>query len=279
LDAMKRGATTRLAGGATRRGIVLAFAAMLFFASARCAPADDSLNFPSTSFTIMNPADSTPLGVSRYSIESHGNRAVLRGENRYYSGLTDVETGNLELGAGGELPRLVEFDHTFYNADGSIQERAHVDLKSGAGFCIDNQGPQKSEQSEVLSIPADTWAGASVVIPIQRYLRAGEKGVHQFHAFNCAPSPKIYAISVESDPGEAIWVPYRELVQRVEVRPDFGWFNLIVAAFVPRLHVWFDPHDGWNFVGDEAARYYKGTPIMLVKTRGGAPVASARTKK
>ena len=39
---------------------------------------------------------------------------------------------------------------------------------------------------------------------------------------------------------------------------------MIVAAFVPRLHVWFDPGDGWAFVGDEAARYYKGTKIMLV---------------
>ncbi len=276
---MKRGVTALLAGAATRRGIVLALAASLFFASARRVAAEDSINFPPTSFTIMNPADSTPIGVSRYSIESHGNEAVLRGDNRYYSGLTDVETGNLELGDGAELPRLVEFDHSFYNADGSLQERAHVNLKSGHGFCIDNQGPQKSEQSAVLSIPPDTWAGASVAIPIQRYLRAGETGVHRLHAFNCAPSPKIYAISVESDPGEAVWAPYRELTLRVEVRPDFGWLNLIVSAFVPRLHLWFDPHDGWNFVGDEAARFYKGTPIMLVKARGAAPVASTQPKK
>ncbi|HYL58411.1 MAG TPA: hypothetical protein VEU51_06030 [Candidatus Acidoferrales bacterium] len=276
---MKLGATDRFAGIATRRATLVALAALLFLASARLAPADDSLNFPPTNFTIVDPASSTPLGTSRYSIESHGDRAVLRGENRYYSGLTDVETANLELNPGADLPRLVEFDHTFYNADGSIQERAHVDLKSGHGICIDNQGPQKSEQAAELSIPADTWAGASVVIPIQRYLRAGEKGVLQLHAFNCAPSPKIYAISVESDPGEAVWAQYRELALRVEVRPDFGWFNLIVAAFVPRLHVWFDPRDGWNFVGDEAARYYKGPPIMLVKARASAPVASARTKK
>jgi hypothetical protein len=279
LKEVKCGAMKRLVRRNARRAIYPALAALIIFAGAPRASADDSLNFPPTNFTIVNPADSTPIGVSRYSIESHGNRAVLRGENRYYNGLSDVETSNFELGDGPESARLVEFDHTFFNADGSIQERAHVDLKSGYGTCVDNSAGQKSEQSAVLVIPEDTWAGASVVIPIQQSLRAGEQGPQHLHIFNCAPSPKIFAISVQHDPGEAVWVPYREMALRVEVRPDFGWLNLVVSAFVPRLHAWFDPHDRWNFIGDEAARYYKGPPIMLVKARGDAPVAAAQSKK
>jgi len=49
------------------------------------------------------------------------------------------------------------------------------------------------------------------------------------------------------------------------VRPDFGLLDFIVAAFVPKLHAWFDPANQLDFIGDEAARYYKGDPIMLVK--------------
>ncbi len=51
------------------------------------------------------------------------------------------------------------------------------------------------------------------------------------------------------------------------MRPDFGWINVIIAPFVPKLHAWFDPAKEWAFVGDEAARYYQGTKIMLVKAQ------------
>jgi hypothetical protein len=61
---------------------------------------------------------------------------------------------------------------------------------------------------------------------------------------------------------------------RVEVRPEFGWLNVFVASFVPKLHAWFDPNDGWAFVGDEAARWYKGPKIMLVKKRHEAAGAA-----
>jgi hypothetical protein len=54
------------------------------------------------------------------------------------------------------------------------------------------------------------------------------------------------------------------------VRPDFGWINVIIAPFVPKLHAWFDPAKEWAFVGDEAARYYQGTKIMLVKAQSVA---------
>ena len=55
--------------------------------------------------------------------------------------------------------------------------------------------------------------------------------------------------------------------------------NFVVAAFVPKLHAWFDPNDRLDFIGDEAARYYKGDPIMLVKRhRGDAEDASRSVK-
>jgi hypothetical protein len=245
---------------------VLSTILILTLTYARPAFSAELLSFPTTNFSILTPATGVAIGRARYRLDSTRDGAVLRGENGYFDGQTDVEIAHIELASGGQ-PKLTDFDHTYYNADGSILRRAHVDLKSGAGTCIDNSNGQKSEQSEVLTIPDDTWAGASIVIPIRDFLRAGDKGVSRpLHAFSCAPGPKIFAISVIMDPGNAVWTTSGAEAMRVEVRPDFGLLNLLVAAFVPKLHAWFDPNDGMTFVGDEAARYYKGPPIMLVKT-------------
>src|ERR1019366_9883444 len=167
---------------------VAAFAIVLTMAGTRPAFSADALSFPPTSFTILNPDTGIAIGRGRYRVENAGDGATLHGENNYYDDQSDVETAELQLGAGGEPPRLVEFDHTFFNADGSIQGRAHVDLKSGAATCIDNSGAQKSAQAGLLSIPDNTWAGASIVIPIQDLLRARAKGLARpIHVFNCAP--------------------------------------------------------------------------------------------
>jgi hypothetical protein len=261
----KRMITTR------KRGWTAAAAAsalILAMAAARSAFSAAPLSFPPTSFVILNPDTGIAIGRGRYRVDNNGESATLHGESNYYDDQSDVETAELQLGAGADPPKLVEFDHTFFNADGSIQRRAHLDLKSGAATCIDNSGAEKSEQAAMLTIPDNTWAGASVVIPIQDFLRARDKGsAHAIHVFNCAPGPKILAISVKIDPANAVWAPYGAEAIRVEVRPDLGWLNVFVAALVPKLHAWFDPNDGFAFIGDDATRYYKGPRIMLVKTR------------
>jgi hypothetical protein len=260
-----------------RRRILIALLILTIAGRTRCAFAE-SLSFPPTNFAILNPDTGATIGQSRYSVESTADGAILHGQSSFYNGESDVETGKL-TGTGTELPKLVEFDHTFYNADHSIQQRAHADLRSGAATCITTASGTQSNATAVLDFPADTWAGASIVIPVQHYLRAGDKELPSLHIFNCAPEPKIFAISLQSDPGPAVWAPYGGELLRVEVRPDFGWLNVLVAAFVPRLHAWFDPSHEWAFVGDEAARYYQGTKIMLVKTRRGASAAKFTTTR
>ncbi len=100
------------------------------FELARAWPASsaNALSFPPTNFAILNPDTGAVIGRSRYRIDSAGDGATLRGENGYFDGQTDVEVARLKLSAEGKLPKLVEFDHTFYNADKSILKRSHLDL-------------------------------------------------------------------------------------------------------------------------------------------------------
>ncbi len=252
-------------------------ATLVLIASLACAPgaiAGNTLSFPPTDFAIVEPTTHLGMGRGHYSIAATPLGPVVHGENRYDSGASDVELAHLQSGPAGESPRLIDFDHTFYKIDGSILLRSHLDLKTGYGTCIDNMSDPKLEQTDPLAIPPDTWAGASVAIPIQHMLHDGATGSQPLHVFNCAPTPKIFAIQVNIDPAAKLWEPYGDALM-VEVRPDFGWINILIAPFVPKLHAWFDPHDDWTFVGSESARYYKGPPIMLVKMRD-APTAQAK---
>jgi hypothetical protein len=258
-----------LANGVCRTGILTALIILTIAGGARRAFA--AISFPPTTFSILNPDTGAVIGQSKYSVEGTVDGGILHGESSFYDGQSDVETGRL-IGVGDGMPKLVEFDHTFYDANRTITERSHVDLISGSAICTHTSGGTKSDTSDVLKFPDDTWAGASVVIPMQHYLRAGEKELPGLHVFNCAPGPKIFAISLQPDPGPAVFAAYGKEALRVVVRPDFGWINVLIAPFVPKLHAWFDPAKEWAFVGDEAARYYQGTKVMLVKAQ---PVALA----
>ena len=239
-----------------------------------------AFSFPATNFTILNPDTGAKIGRSRYSIESVAGGAILHGLSRYYDGRSDIETGKLRLGTGDELPKLVEFDHTFYNRDGSIQARAHADLVSGAATCTDTTGGVASDSSAVLQFPRRHLGGR------QRgnsdpafFARNGRQPqLPSLHAFNCAPDTEDIC-DQPSDPIPAS--RFGRLTAQVLGRgaARLGWLNVIVGAFVPKLHIWFDPGNGWAFVGDEAARYYKGTKIMLVKSRGEASTAQLGTNR
>ena len=262
----RRMADTQRSNAARALRAVATIAIALTWALARPAFCADTLSFPPTSFTILNPDTGVAVGRSQYRVEENADGATLRGVNSFYDDQSDVETAVLDSRTGSE-PKLVEFDHTFFNPDGSIVVRGHLDVKTGAATCIDNTRGQKSTRATVITIPDHTWGGASIVVPIQAFLRAGGRGsAHSLNVFSCAPGPKIFAVTVKADPQAAVWPVYGAEALRVEIRPDFGVLNLIVASLVPKLHAWFDPNDRWAFLGDEAARWYKGPRVMLVKT-------------
>jgi hypothetical protein len=237
----------------------------------------DTLSFPATKYTIQNPDTGTEIGHSEYRADATADGATLHGANVFDDKQVDVETAHIEAAQAGQGPTLLDWDHTFYKADGSMLVRGYLDRGSGAATCISNNPGQKTNQSETISTPHDTWAGASVVVPIQGFLREGDMGkTRSLHVFTCAPTAKIYAVSVKIDPQAAVWPAYGAEALRVDIQPDFGVLNPIVESFVPKLQAWFDPNDGWAFVGDEAARWYKGPHVRLVKVREAANAGNAK---
>ena len=252
-----------------RRWALAAFA--IAVAVARPAIAQNTLSFPATNFTILNPDTREAIGRSVYRADATPDGATLHGVNTFFDHQLDIETSHLESGPAGRGPKLVDFDHTFYKADGSLLIRGYLDLKTGDATCIDNSSGQNRTDATVLSVPHDTWAGASIAAPIRDFLRAGDQGKSRsLHVFSCAPGPKIFAVSVTMEPRDTNWPPYGANALSVEIRPVFGLVDPFIASFVPRLHAWFDRGDDWALVGDEAARWYKGPRVMLVKTRDGA---------
>lgn len=229
------------------------------------APASTLLGFSSADFEILDPASRSVIGHAHYAVTKEGDGLALHGDDRYASGQYDFETDRFDRPAG-ELPVLASADHYFFLANGAPEFQSNFDVKSGLATCIDFRSQPPETQTIQLTPPADIWAGASVMVPIQDYLRRGGFGTLQTHVFNCAPSPKIFPVKVSIAQAQTNSPMDQPGMVEVDLKPDFGWLNLIMAPFVPHLNAWFDPHHGWEFVGAALARFYKGPDILLART-------------
>ena len=265
---------------ATHRWILIAaiVAAAPALTRGQRAFAADILNFPPASFTIVSPDTNSAIGQLRYTSEITPTGAIVHGESRFNDGQSDIETSRLQSSPGGQLPVLVEFDHSFFDKSGTLIRRGHANLQTGTASCFVASGGV-TNPNQALDFPPDTWAGASVLIPIQYFLRSGETDNQHLHVFTCAPDPRVLPIDVQIEATPVSWPLYGHDAVRVDVKPDFGWLNVIVAPFVPKLHAWFAPGEQWNFVGGDMARYYRGPNITLVKSADNSKVAPAQTKR
>jgi hypothetical protein len=259
-----------------RIGAAIAVAALIACATASHAHAE-AFNFPPTDFTIYTPDGRTELGKSRYTVEPTPEGAVLRGEDYYNSGESDIEVDRLEMPVGGGPPQLLEFRHSFFAAGGAPTMIGYANIRSGLASCTGYSNGDADTVTDRLTFPDDTYAGASVLVPIQLYLRSGAAGPLKLHVFSCTPSPRVVAIEVSLAPKPKS-LPYPGNLVEVVVTPDFGWWNFLVSPFVPKLEAWFAPTDQFGFVGGQLARFYKGPDILMVKT-GGHPAAAAQAER
>jgi hypothetical protein len=233
----------------------------------------DPFNFPPVNFEILDPKTREIVGYGGYRIERDDGALLLKGENRYLNGDYDVEVGRLRVSPDRALPILLEFEHLFFNPDGSMQTMGRVDFTSGDATCTSYRGGSETTRRERLEVPSYTFAGATVLIPIQEFLRAGRTAPFRLHAFNCAPGPRILPVEVNVGPPQPF--PYGGLeTVKADVTPRFGWWDFMIKPFLPELNAWFDPNRGFSFVGATLARYYRGPQIVLVAASAARPGAS-----
>ncbi len=259
----------------------LDFAAALLVAAlwaahpASAAHAAEGLAPQAFDFEILDTATGRPVGHGQYAVEPAAGAVVLRGTNRYSDGRYDVEEDRLAAAKDQPLPVLVEFRHTFFNPDGSIEREGHADLRAGFASCRNYASGRAEVDTADFKYPGDTYAGASILIPIQEFLRRGGEAVN-FHLFNCASTPRVVSMEVRREQGEERWRRYPGVaLVKVDATPDFGFLNFLLRPFAPRLAAWFDPAAGWTFVGGDFRRYYRGRAITLVKSpKAGFPGAS-----
>jgi len=226
-------------------------------------------------FTILSPGTSTVIGHAHYSIDHAGSDDVLSGESRFLDGEYDVETNVLETASPGVTPALAAYQHRYYSRGGALQMDMRLDVKSGRALCSRYDGAEAETQSANLSLPADTYAGASLLIPIAYGLLRNQPDQITAHFFTCAPGPRLLAVQTNSRAGIR-WPHYDGEACAVDVRPKLGWWDILIEPFVPKIRVWFDPADGFNYLGGDTQRYYRGPQVELVRDRNALGVPPAK---
>ncbi len=225
------------------------------------------LDFPPTDYTIRSIDGSHVIGHAHFGVTADGDGlTTVRGEYHFLDGTYDIDEATVRPGVAGNLPMLVRSHHSFFFADGSRDRESRTEVATGTGVCTVYTNGEPHVSSAKFDFPADTFAGDAVMLPLRRFVAAGGNGSISFHDFNCLPSPKLLKVTATAS-APAPWDYYPGNLMQVEVKPDLGWINVVLAPFLPRIRAWFDPGDGWFFVGGESARYYKGLKYLMVRTR------------
>ena len=228
---------------------------------------ESAFDFLPTDVTIFSPHEGQVIGHGRYRVTETDGIEVIQGENEYLDGRNDRELERVKLGAPEEARILLSAEHSFFHADGSPQVVDRLDTKAGTASCTEYVNGAAQVRRSTLTVPPDTYAGAAQLMLVVARLRQGQLERIRFHAFNCVPGPKIVPVEASVVTKRERWPMYPGELARIEIEPDLGWVGILIASFLPRVEVWFDPSDRWNYVGAMFDRFYKGDHILTVRTR------------
>jgi hypothetical protein len=223
-----------------------------------------SLPLGAATFRVMDPEGAEVIGHSRYELSRRRNDLLIgRGQARFNDGEHDVEYDTLKE-RPGQGPTMLTLDHKFYNADGSMQREIVADFRTGQTSCTSYEDGEAQTNSAKIEFTPDSYGGSAVVLPLQQSLAHGSSEPVRLHALNCLPKPRLIAVIARvRQPSK--WIHYPGQTVEVDVTPDLGWLDAVVAPFLPRLRAWFDPSDNWALAGGEFSRYFRGPRILLVR--------------
>jgi hypothetical protein len=221
-----------------------------------------------SSFKILDPATSKLLGQVHFTVtEAADGGQTVRSDARYLNGDYDSEEDHLVPSAKRGPLRQVTFSHSFFHPDGSPDRSSQANFLTGRASCTTIENGRAVVQSADFEFGTDTYAG--VIVPLRDALMSKAARPAEFHYFACVPGPRVVSVRGSANP-PAPWRYASATVMKVDLQPDFGWINVIIAPFLPSVAAWFDPSRQWYLAGVESARYYKGAKILMV---ADAPLA------
>jgi hypothetical protein len=247
--------------------LLLALACLANSLPAASLATDESLNLNTANFAIYSHDGGAVIGRSHYSVEHVAGGAVILGNNSYADGEHDVERDTVEFPSAAQMPVLVRFEHSFFSAGGSPKLMGWADLKSGKASCMSYAAGRAKTLAATLDFSPDTYAGATLLIPLEYALRRRLHTPIRMQAFDCAPGPKVIALEATVNFKQHHWFYYSGDLVQVEVDLNHGWLNLLLQPLLPKRQLWFDPHHDWHYVGGLMQRYFYGGPqVLLVRT-------------
>ncbi|MGH7914796.1 MAG: hypothetical protein ACREPW_09130 [Candidatus Binataceae bacterium] len=212
---------------------------------------------------IYNPTGTKLLGRAHYSVTHRDDVVTIEGRNEFADGESDIERDTLKTAADA-IPRLLTYEHSYFDAHGAAQIAAKADAVTGKTSCTKYENGKSNIEAAVLQFPSDTYAGASVLIPIADRLRRGNATEIDIHVFDCALGPRVLALHVDLTRAPWSFRPHDGELAKADARPVFGWFNIFLKPFVPTTELWFDPMRDFAFIGGTLSRYYRGPEVLLV---------------
>jgi len=221
-------------------------------------------DFGGMQFRIVSPNGKQTIGSTRFTVLRNNSSEVVKGETRYLDGERDSESEVLYIADGHSAPRLDSYQHSFYNADGTLRMVDTLDRKSGIASCASYAAGAVKMRKSQIDVPANSFAGASGLIMVVGSLRQGIREI-RFHAFACAPGPEIFSVKTSLPDRSERWPLYPGDLFRLDMQPDLGALNYLIAPFIPTTDAWFNPHDNWNYVGGEFDRYFRGPHVLTVR--------------
>ena len=213
---------------------------------------------------ILSPDGEQTIGSTRFMVVRDNSTEEIKGETRYLNGEHDSESERLYVGNPDFAPRLDTYEHSFFNADGTLHMVDTLDTKSGVATCTSYAAGSMRVRKSRLDVPADSFAGASELMMVVSSLRKGMREI-KFHAFACVPGPEIFSVQASLPDRTEHWPLYPGDLVRLDMRPDLGALNLLLAPFLPKIDAWFNPNDNWNYVGGEFDRYFRGPHVLTVR--------------
>jgi len=246
------------------RPILLAAISLVAFIAISILSSAGGFDTGTLQFKILSSDGKATIGFTRFKVLQKDSTEEVTGETRYVDGERDSEDELLTVPAPAYTPRLETYEHSFFNADGSLSMVDTLDAKSGVASCASyTSGKMKLRKSQ-FEVPVDSFAGASGLMMMVGSLRHGNHEI-RFHAFACAPGPEIFSVRASLPVQAERWPFYSGDLFRIDMRPDLGALNLLIAPFLPTMEAWFSPGDNWNYVGGEFDRYFRGPHVLTVR--------------